>query len=175
MAQQYDLLHPNHLGFGFRKTTDPTEQSQLKCLNQPRHCAHYNSLRYWNQGSLQTFWPLGIQQVASSDIQTIQKPSGTIQKCTRTYSTTWTLPYPWKTGNTTHQWAIGWYNPPIQQHTSMQSIPWLPSYSLTTTTSILDPPWASATQHLQSWLASTCLIPNVLEPLRHACQTSRLL
>ena len=56
----------------------------------------------------------------------------------------------------------------IQQHTSTQSIPWPSSYSLTTSTSILDPLWALPTQHLQGWPASTCLRPNHLETFRHA-------
>ena len=62
-------------------------------------------------------------------------------------------------GGTTH---------PIQQHTSMQSTPWPPSYSLTSTTSILDPPWAWPTWCLQGWPASMCLRPNDLETFRHA-------
>ena len=57
---------------------------------------------------------------------------------------------------------------PIQQLASTQSIPWPPSCSLTTSTSILDPPWAMPTQHLQGWPASTCLRPNDLETFRHA-------
>ena len=37
----------------------PARQSTPKsiCVNQPRHCAHYNCLRYWDQGSLRTFLP----------------------------------------------------------------------------------------------------------------------
>ena len=69
-------------------------------------------------------------------------------------------------GGTTH---------PIQQHTSMQSTPWPPSCSLTPTTSIPDPPWATLTRRLQDWPASTCLRPNVLELPRHTHQMSRLL
>ena len=44
----------------------------------------------------------------------------------------------------TNGW-LGGATHPIQLHTSMQSVPWPPSYSLTTTTSILDPPWAMPT------------------------------
>ena len=73
----------------------------------------------------------------------------------------------------TNGW-LGGATHPLQLHTSMQSVPWPPSYSLTTTTSILDPPWAMPTGHLQDWPASTCLGPNVLELSRHAYQMSRL-
>ena len=149
MAQQYNLPYPNHLGVGLRKTTSLTEQSQIKCLNQPRHCAHYNSLRYLaprssanilaitQQMSYIGHWV--IQWVVSSCIQTIPVPvqwlpvlsrppwgsqrqfrtleslenrMQTVQKLTGTYSTTRTLLYPWKTGDTTHQWAIGWCHLP---------------------------------------------------------------
>ena len=69
----------------------------------------------------------------------------------KTYSTTQTLLHPWKRGNTTHQWQLGGTTHPIHQQTSMQSIPWPPSCSLTSTTSIHDPSWARPTQQLQGW------------------------
>ena len=50
----------------------------------------------------------------------------------------------------------------------MQRLPWPPSCSLTTSTSVLDPPWATPTQRLQGWPASMCLRPNDLETFRHA-------
>ena len=56
----------------------------------------------------------------------------------------------------------------IPLHTSMQSIPWPPSYSLTTSTSILDLLRASLIHRLQGWPASMCLRPNDLGPFRHA-------
>ena len=76
----------------------------------------------------------------------------------------------------TNGW-LGGATCPIQLHTPMQSVPWPSSYSLTTTTSIHDLPWAMLTWHLQDWPASTCLRPSVLELSRHAYsyQMSRLL
>ena len=62
-------------------------------------------------------------------------------------------------GGTTH---------PILPQSSTQRLPWSPSCSLTTSTSILDPPWAMLTWHLQGWPASTCLRPNDLDMFRHA-------
>ena len=66
----------------------------------------------------------------------------------------------------TNGW-LGGTTYPIQQHTSMQSIPWPPSYSLTSSTSILDPPWA--------WL--THLVPKTKWPgtVQTHPRTSRLL
>ena len=68
-----------------------------------------------------------------------------------------------------------WVVPPAPyNYIPQRSVPWPPSYSLTTTTPIHDPLWAMLTQHLQDWPASTCLRPNVLELSRHAYQMSRL-
>ena len=109
--------------------------------------------------------------MASSDVQTIQKPKNHPEQ----YRNTPELTQPPRLYSThgkqeippTNGW-LGGTTHPIPLHTSMQSIPWPPSYSLTTTTSILDLPWASPTWHLQGWPASTCLRPNVLELSRHA-------
>ena len=57
MAQQYNLPHPISWVLGLGKPLAQTEQPQIKCLNQPRHCAHYNSLKVLGPGPLQTFWP----------------------------------------------------------------------------------------------------------------------
>ena len=85
-----------------------------------------------------------------------------------TYLTTWTLLYPWKHGVPPTNGQLGGTTHPISLHTSTQSIPWPPSCSLTTSTSILDPLWAMLTWYLQGWPASTCLRPNDLETFRHA-------
>ena len=110
--------------------------------------------------------------MASSDVQTIRKAKNPPEQYRNAPELT-QPPGPYsthgKTGCTIRpvgDWVQ--YHPcPIQQHTSTQSIPWPSSCSLTTSTSILDLPWASPTRHLQGWLASTCLRPNDLEMFRH--------
>ena len=78
-----------------------------------------------------------------------------------------TLPMEWQ-GVPPTNGRLGGTTCPIQQHTSMQRLPWSPSCSLTPTTSILDPLWATPTRHLQGWPASTCLRPDDLDMFRHA-------
>ena len=133
MAQQYDLPHPNHLGFEFRKTTGPTEQSQIKCLNQPRHCAHYNSLKVLEPGisvnvlansstnELSSHWAsskwLPVMSRPFSNHPEQYRNAPELTQPPGLYSTHGKQEIPPTNGQ------LGVTTHPILQHTSMQSIP----------------------------------------------------